>query len=121
MQRANAFDAISRNKQVFEERVKNFTERNEFARQATRTWREGDVYAPKDLSPAEMIKWKQPKKPTKDILDMVGINPLDHYKVCSCARILLRFMVFMVEPLKSEQLGRQSSFDDALAPKFSSI
>ncbi|PSR97628.1 ribosomal protein S18 [Coniella lustricola] len=80
MQRRKAFDSISDKKQVFEERVKGFTERGEFVRQATRTWKEGDVYAPKDLSSGEMKKWKQPKKPTKDILDMVGINPLDHYK-----------------------------------------
>lgn len=53
-----------------------------YMRQMPRRWRTGDVYAPKDLSSAEMSKWRTAKKPSKDIVDMLGINPLDNYRVC---------------------------------------
>ncbi|KAL5337856.1 ribosomal protein S18 [Aspergillus crustosus] len=46
----------------------------------TREWRTGDVYAPHDLSPAEMKKWQKRNHPTSDIFDARGINPLHLYK-----------------------------------------
>lgn len=55
--------------------------RDSLSRQMTRKWSPGDTYAPVDLSIYEMKKWKEPRKPTKDIIDIVGLNPLDHYKV----------------------------------------
>jgi len=58
--------------------------RQDLEKQLTRRWRSGDVYSPHDLSGVEMSKWKQiqPKgKPKRDILDMLKINPMDHYKV----------------------------------------
>ncbi|KAH0285741.1 ribosomal protein S18, partial [Aureobasidium sp. EXF-3399] len=54
----------------------------EYERQMTRRWRDGDVYAPHDLSGVEMAKWSkgQPKgRPKKDVFDMLKINPLNHY------------------------------------------
>lgn len=66
------------------QRAKEITNRANLARQSTRNWKSGDIYAPHDLSPQEMIKWKAPKQPTKDIIDMLGLNPLDHYRVCCC-------------------------------------
>lgn len=63
--------------------------------QASRTWRDGDVYAPHDLSPVEMQKARQArmgprsnnmasantrKKGGRDILDELGIDPLKEYK-----------------------------------------
>jgi small subunit ribosomal protein S18 len=51
----------------------------------TRKWKDGDVYAPHDLSGVEMSKWSkgQPKgRPKKDVFDMLKINPLNHYWVC---------------------------------------
>lgn len=57
----------------------------EYERQMTRKWRDGDVYAPHDLSGVEMAKWSkgQPKgRPKKDVFDMLKINPLNHYWVC---------------------------------------
>jgi len=58
--------------------------RQDLEKQLTRRWRSGDVYSPHDLSGVEMSKWKQiqPKgRPKRDILDMLKINPMDHYKV----------------------------------------
>ncbi|KAL4874171.1 hypothetical protein BDV12DRAFT_159243 [Aspergillus spectabilis] len=46
----------------------------------TREWRAGDVYAPHDLSPAEMKKWKQRNLPNSDIFDARDLNPLHLYK-----------------------------------------
>lgn len=59
-------------------------ERKDYERQMTRKWKAGDVYAPKDLSSREMKKWKTVQKqgrPAKDAVDLLGINPLHHYKV----------------------------------------
>ena len=47
----------------------------------TRRWKKGDIYAPHDLSPMEMRKWKQRVQPDRDIFDTLNINPLDEYKV----------------------------------------
>lgn len=46
-----------------------------------RSWKEGDVYAPHDLSWSEMWKWRQKKPPNTDIFDALAINPLDEFKV----------------------------------------
>ncbi|PSK46324.1 ribosomal protein S18 [Elsinoe australis] len=58
-------------------------DRSDLERQMTRWWKEGDVYAPHDLSGAEMSKWKLPKargKQSRDVCDILQLNPLDHYK-----------------------------------------
>ncbi|MCJ1249268.1 hypothetical protein MMC30_006491 [Trapelia coarctata] len=55
-------------------------ESNELEKLQTRRWKKGDVYAPHDLSPAEMRKWRQRSKPNRDVFDMLNINPLDEYK-----------------------------------------
>lgn len=47
----------------------------------TRKWTQGDVYAPHDLTPAEMYKWKTRGRPTMDAFDALAINPLHEYKV----------------------------------------
>ena len=46
-----------------------------------RAWKQGDVYAPHDLTPAEMYKWKTRSRPSMDAFDALAINPLDEYKV----------------------------------------
>jgi small subunit ribosomal protein S18 len=51
------------------------------ARLQTRPWQAGDVYAPHDLTPPEMKKWRVKKAPTRDVFDMLNINPLDEWKV----------------------------------------
>jgi small subunit ribosomal protein S18 len=51
--------------------------------QMPRRWREGDVYAPHDLTIGEAKKWKKiMRRPEKDVFDMLGKNPLAFYKVC---------------------------------------
>ena len=47
----------------------------------TRRWKSGDVYAPHDLSPEEMMKWRRKSQPSRDIFDILAINPLDEFKV----------------------------------------
>ena len=66
------------------------TARQDLERQVTRRWKDGDVYAPHDLSGVEMNKWKQIQqkgRPKKDVFDLLRINPLDHYKVCRNRRL----------------------------------
>lgn len=49
--------------------------------QLKREWKVGDVYAPKDLSPGEMKKWGKRTRPTKDVFDILSVDPLSLYKV----------------------------------------
>jgi len=49
-------------------------------RQQFRPWREGDVYAPHDLSHQEMKKWSKHRAPKSDVFDVLNMNPLDEYK-----------------------------------------
>ncbi|KAF4551344.1 Ribosomal protein S18-like protein [Elsinoe fawcettii] len=59
------------------------TDKKDLARNMTRFWKEGDVYAPHDLSGAEMSKWKLTRakgKQARDVCDNLRLNPLDHYK-----------------------------------------
>lgn len=60
------------------------TSSDNYSRMWARSWKVGDVYAPHDLTPAEMKKWgKRVSNGTKtDIIDLTGVNPLDMYKVC---------------------------------------
>lgn len=81
MESTRSRERISANRQTLDERTRAQAAREELSRQMTRNWKPGDVYAPHDLSPAEMLKWRQPKQPTKDIIDMLGLNPIDHYRV----------------------------------------
>ncbi len=53
-------------------------------KQLRRRWQTGDIYAPHDLSAAEARKWKVMSKPTLDAFDVLGMNPMDEYKVCIC-------------------------------------
>ncbi|CAK7268667.1 hypothetical protein SEPCBS119000_003178 [Sporothrix epigloea] len=53
---------------------------DDYARHLPRRWNQGDVYAPHDLSPLEALKWKRAAQPKEDIVDMLGINPLDEYR-----------------------------------------
>lgn len=47
----------------------------------TRPWKAGDIYAPHDLSPTEMQKWRKRNPPTTDAFDALNLNPLSVYKV----------------------------------------
>lgn len=50
--------------------------------QMPRKWKEGDIYAPHDLTIGEAKKWKQiVRRPEKDCFDMLGKNPMLFYKV----------------------------------------
>ncbi|MCJ1369687.1 hypothetical protein MMC20_000899 [Loxospora ochrophaea] len=46
----------------------------------TRKWKPGDVYAPHDLSPVEMKKWRSKTQPFVDNFDTLGINPMNEWK-----------------------------------------
>lgn len=53
----------------------------EYMQQMPRRWREGDVFTPHDLTGNEMRKWKKRIGRSEDVFDLVGVNPLDHYRV----------------------------------------
>jgi hypothetical protein len=50
--------------------------------QMARNWSPGDVYSLHDLGPREGRKWTEMKRrPQRDIFEMIGQNPVKHYKV----------------------------------------
>ena len=53
----------------------------ELEKMKTRRWKIGDVYAPHDLGPEETMKWRQKSKPSRDVFDILAINPLNEYMV----------------------------------------
>lgn len=61
----------------------------EYMMQMPRRWREGDIFTPHDLTPNEMRKWRKKVGRTEDVFDVVGINPLDHYRVSLCPLYVL--------------------------------
>lgn len=63
------------------EELKARREAEALTRQIRRRWRAGEVYAPHDLSPQEMKKWKSRKTPDYDVFDILNMNPIDEYKV----------------------------------------
>ena len=51
------------------------------SKQITRRWKQGDVYAPHDLSEVEMAKWKKRGRPVYDVFDVLDFKPQDSYRV----------------------------------------
>ena len=49
-------------------------------RNITRDWKTGDVYAPHDLSAAEMRKWRKREAPKFDAFDALNLDPTDFYR-----------------------------------------
>ncbi|MCJ1255670.1 hypothetical protein MMC24_003487 [Lignoscripta atroalba] len=68
----------------------------------TRRWKQGDVYAPHDLTPAEMKKWKMRKKSSVDAFDILAINPVDQWKNYS---IMSEYMTSMGRIRHSRDTG----------------
>ncbi|KAK8139649.1 hypothetical protein PG984_000772 [Apiospora sp. TS-2023a] len=64
-------------KVVGELRGKNISE--DYMRQMPRRWREGDLYAPHDLSEVEAAKWRKMTSVQRDLVDLLGLRPLDMY------------------------------------------
>ena len=78
--------AHTRQKQVAENMAALASDYNQkdLERQVTRRWKVGDVYAPHDLTGVEAAKWKKLRRKGKlrtDVVDLLGINPVEHYKV----------------------------------------
>ncbi|KAK8042302.1 hypothetical protein PG993_006825 [Apiospora rasikravindrae] len=56
---------------------KNVSE--DYMRQMPRRWREGELYAPHDLSEVEAAKWRKMTSVQRDLVDLLGLRPLDMY------------------------------------------
>ena len=68
------------------EKLRKQAESDAYVKQVHRRWKLGDVYAPHDLSAEEQSKHKRRPKVDMDILDAVGVNPIDEYRVCFALR-----------------------------------
>jgi small subunit ribosomal protein S18 len=76
--RANSYSMEKSQQMDF---LKNQKMSNDFLKQMPRRWQAGDVYSPHDLSPVEMQKWRKKSVRNNDVIDALGISPLDMYKV----------------------------------------
>jgi small subunit ribosomal protein S18 len=76
--RANSYSMEKSQQMDF---LKNQKMSNDFLKQMPRRWQAGDVYSPHDLSPIEMQKWRKKSVRNNDVIDALGISPLDMYKV----------------------------------------
>lgn len=72
---------VTAKRQAAVEGYQDYTRRTDLQKLLTRRWKAGDVYAPHDLSAAEMQNWRRVKKPTTDVFDALALNPLEEYKV----------------------------------------
>ncbi|KAI1485840.1 ribosomal protein S18 [Biscogniauxia mediterranea] len=62
------------------EELRALNRSDDYARQMSRRWRVGDVYTPRDIGPGEMSKWRRSSPRKTDLVDMLGLHPLDMYK-----------------------------------------
>lgn len=85
------------NRQKFLEDQKAQGESRALEKFQTRDWKAGDIYAPHDLSPAEMKKWRKRQGPAADAFDALNMNPLDLYKVCLESRTLLLLVLIRAQ------------------------
>ncbi|KAI0102077.1 ribosomal protein S18 [Nemania sp. FL0031] len=60
--------------------LRNVNRQDDYMRQLPRRWRAGDVYAPHDMSPSEMAKWRRNTARKQDLVDLLGLRPLDMYR-----------------------------------------
>ncbi|KJZ73167.1 hypothetical protein HIM_07364 [Hirsutella minnesotensis 3608] len=60
--------------------LRNQKNSQDFLRQMPRRFKAGDLYSPHDMSPVEMAKWKKRSSRNGDVVDALGIRPLDMYK-----------------------------------------
>lgn len=84
------------------EDVNKAAQMDDYARQMTRRWNVGEVYAPHDLSPSEMAKWRRNQARKKDLVDMLGLRPLDMYRNFS---VISEFMTSHGRIKKSVETG----------------
>ncbi|KAL3963354.1 hypothetical protein ACCO45_000358 [Purpureocillium lilacinum] len=76
----NRAETALRAKQAQLELLRNQKNSNDYLKQMPRRWDAGDVYSPHDLSPVEMQKWRKRSQRGGDVVDALGIRPLDMYK-----------------------------------------
>ncbi|CAF9914778.1 MAG: hypothetical protein GOMPHAMPRED_008262 [Gomphillus americanus] len=63
-----------------EERTTRERSQQGMERLMARKWQGGDLYTPHDLTPREILKFSKTTNPSKDVFDVLGLNPLDAYK-----------------------------------------
>ncbi|KAH8671295.1 ribosomal protein S18 [Xylariales sp. PMI_506] len=63
-----------------EDELRDKNSSSDYMRQSPRRWGVGEVYAPHDLSAAEARKWRKVSTVEKDLVDMLGLRPLDMYR-----------------------------------------
>lgn len=76
------------------EALRNSKNSSDYLRQMPRRWDAGDVYSPHDLSPVEMQKWRKRSLRSNDVVDALGIRPLDMYKVRGCFCLVLTWWLY---------------------------
>ncbi|KAI3342181.1 ribosomal protein S18 [Ustulina deusta] len=84
------------------EMIRGSSDQVDYLRQMPRRWRPGDVYSPHDMSPSEMAKWRKPTARKKDLVDLLGLRPLDMYRNFS---VISEFMTPHGRIMRSVETG----------------
>ncbi|KAI1167736.1 ribosomal protein S18 [Nemania serpens] len=67
-------------RQRVEDMIRDSKTHDDYMRQLQRRWRAGEVYSPHDMSPSEMSKWRKNTARKQDLVDLLGLRPLDMYR-----------------------------------------
>ncbi|KAI2639982.1 ribosomal protein S18 [Xylaria nigripes] len=67
-------------RQQIEDEMSDRHRHDDHMRHLTRRWHHGDVYSPHDMSPSEMNKWRRPTMQKRDVVDLLGLRPVDLYR-----------------------------------------
>ncbi|KAI1303334.1 ribosomal protein S18 [Xylaria venustula] len=89
-------------RQNVEDDLRTNARSNDYMRQLPRRWRPGDVYSPHDLSPSEMGKWRRTTARQQDLVDLLGLRPLDMYRNFS---VISEFMTTHGRIMRSVETG----------------
>ncbi|KAK2784217.1 hypothetical protein FQN53_008729 [Emmonsiellopsis sp. PD_33] len=104
-------------KQKFAEATMQNERARALERQQKRQWKRGDVYAPHDMSPQEMMNWQKKKSPSKDAFDALSLNPLHLYKACLQPPISFLSLNFSIMSEYMTEMGRiRHSSETGLRP-----
>ncbi|KAI0413856.1 ribosomal protein S18 [Xylaria grammica] len=79
-QRINMRKRPNQARSTLEKELRGKERHDDYMRQLPRRWRAGDVYSPHDMSPSEMAKWRRNTARKRDLVDLLGLRPLDMYR-----------------------------------------
>jgi len=104
----SAFNKVKETAALANSRRYQMEEENDLRKRLGRIWQQGDIYAPRDLGPAEQQKWMDRRDVRRkgDVFELIGKNPLLFYRV---SRMRLNGIVLIASRISLcwKSLGRR--------------